>query len=313
MKLVFFGSPDEAVPSLRSLAARGHEVAAGYTQPDRPAGRSKAPRSTPVKEAARECGTLVHMPRTLRDQAVQAELRALGTDAFVVVAYGKLLPPEALAIPRLGVLNVHPSLLPKYRGPSPVQQAVLDGVEETGVTVMLLDEGMDTGPVLSQQRVGLTGDETAGALMARLFDTGAQLLADTLEKYARGEIRPQPQDGSQATVTKLLSREDGEIDWSQPAERIARMVRAYDPWPGTHTRWRGQVLKVLAAAPATASVSPGVLGAPGNVSAAEGGVLVATGGRALRIVRMQLEGKKPASAAEFLRGHSEFANATLPS
>jgi methionyl-tRNA formyltransferase len=293
--------------------ARGHEVAAVYTQPDRPAGRSKAPRPTPVKEAARESGTTVHAPRTLRDPAVQAELRALGADAFVVVAYGKLLPPEVLAIPRLGVLNVHPSLLPRYRGPSPVQQAVLDGVDETGVTVMLLDEGMDTGPVLSQQRVRLTGDETAGALMARLFDTGARLLADTLEKYARGEIRPQPQDGAQATVTKLLNREDGEIDWSQPADRIARMVRAYDPWPGTHTRWRGQVLKVLAVAPVTASVSPGVPGAPGNVSAGRGGILVATGLGPLRIVRLQLEGKKPATADEFLRGHPDFANATVPS
>ncbi|MDP3767790.1 MAG: hypothetical protein Q8S13_07230, partial [Dehalococcoidia bacterium] len=135
----------------------------------------------------------------------------------------------------------------------------------------------------------------------------------TLEKYARGEIKPLPQDDVQATVTKLLSREDGEIDWSQPAERIARMVRAYDPWPGTHTRWRGQVLKVLAAAPATASVSPGVPGPPGKVSAAEGGVLVATGGRPLRVVRMQLEGRKPATAEEFLRGYPEFANATLPS
>lgn len=293
--------------------ARGHEVAAVYTQPDRPAGRSKAPRPTPVKEAARKSGTPVYAPRTLRDPAVQAELRAPGADAFVVVAYGKLLPPEVLAIPRLGVLNLHPSLLPKYRGPSPVQQAVLDGVDETGVTVMLLDEGMDTGPVLSQQRVGLTGEETGGVLMARLFEMGAPLLADTLEKYVRGEIRPQPQDGSQATMTKLLRREDGEIDWSQPAERIARMVRAYDPWPGTHTRWRGQVLKVLAGVPATASVSPGVLGAPGTVSAGEGGILIATGEWTLRIVRMQLEARKPVPAEEFLRGHPEFANAALPS
>lgn len=313
MKLVFFGSPGEAAPSLRRLLARGHEVAAVYTQPDRPAGRSNAPRPTPTKEAATEAGAPVHTPRTLRDPAVQAELRALGADAFVVVAYGKLLSPEVLAIPRLGVLNLHPSLLPRYRGPSPVQQAVLDGAAETGVTVMLLDEGMDTGPVLSQQRMGLTGDEAAGALTARLFETGAPLLVDTLEKYARGEITPRPQDGLQATVTRLLSRGDGEIDWSQPAERIARMVRAYDPWPGTHTRWRGQLLKVLAAAVATAGVSPDAPGAPGKIAAGGGAILIAAGDGPLRIIRLQLEGRNPASAEEFLRGHPEFANATLPS
>ena len=267
MKTVFFGSPDEAVPSLKALLARGHQVAAAFTQPDRPAGRSSAPAPTPVKAAAERAGIPVRSPKTLRDAAVQAELKTYGADAFVVVAYGKLLPPEVLAIPRLGVLNVHPSLLPSYRGPSPVQQAVLDGVEETGVTVMLLDAGMDTGPVLSQRRVPLSGDETAAALMGRLFDEGARLLVDTLERYARGDVRPQAQDDAKATVTKLLNREDGEIDWSKPSVQIARAVRAYDPWPGTHTRWKGQSLKVL-----EVQAVGGRAGEPGTVDVRDGGL-----------------------------------------
>ena len=333
MKIVFFGSPEQAVAALRTLLERGHSVAAVYTQPDRPAGRSRSPAPTPVRQAAEAAGVPVRTPRSLRDATVQVELAAFRADVFVVAAYGKLLPPEALRIPRLGVLNVHPSLLPKYRGPSPVQQTILDGAEQTGVTVMLLDEGMDTGPILAQSApVRLTGAETAGALMARLFELGAGLLADTIEKWARGEITPRPQDNAQATVTKLLSREDGEIDWSQPAQRIARMVRAYDPWPGTHTRWRGRALKVLVAQavpppspstgeePALTTMPIGAKGpgggetrVAGTVSVRDGGVVVATGEGALRLHRLQLEGKKAVSAEEFVRGYPAFPGSALPS
>ncbi len=338
MKLVFFGSPVEAVASLPGVRARGHEVVAVYTRPDRAAGRSSAPLPTPVRAAAEVAGILVRTPKSLRDPAVQAELRAFGADAFIVVAYGRLLPAEVLAVPRLGVLNVHPSLLPAYRGPSPVQQAILDGAEVTGVSVMLLDEGMDTGPVLAQTAVRLSGDETGGSLTASLFELGATLLADTLERYARGEVKAVPQDSALAMVTRLLAREDGEIDWTQPAARIARMVRAYDPWPGTHTRWQGQVLKVLEAT-AQMGINPAVLigerspAVPGTVTVEEEvarttagpdlppgtvldegtALLIATGEGAILVQKLQLEGRKAASAADFLRGHPEIVGATLPS
>ncbi len=308
MRTVFFGSPVEAMPALSAVLASGHKVAAVYTQPDRPAGRSVAPVPTPVKVGAEQAGIPVRTPKTLRDPATQAELNAYGADAFVVVAYGRLLPPEVLSIPRLGVLNVHPSLLPEYRGPSPVQQAILDGAPETGVTVMLLDEGMDTGPVLSQRSVRLQGDETAPALMARLFEEGAQLLVETLDRHSRGNIKPQPQEGARATVTKLLSREDGEIGWAMPAAHIARMVRAYGPWPGTHTRWRGQVLKVLEVRAVAEHA-----GEPGAVSVRGGGLYVATGEGALRVLSLQLEGRKAATGEEFARGHPQAAGSRVPS
>ncbi len=308
MRTVFFGSPEEAVPSLKALLACGHQVATVFTQPDRPAGRSAAPVPTPVKAAAERAGIPVRTPKTLRDPAVQAELRACGADAFVVVAYGRMLPPEVLAIPRLGVLNVHPSLLPGFRGPSPVQQAILDGVDETGVTVMLLDAGMDTGPVLSQQRLRLNGNETAAALTARLFEMGARLLVDTLDRHGRGEAGPQPQDGAKATVTKLLSREDGEIDWSKTARQIARRVRAYDPWPGTSTRWRGKTLKILEAQAVDERA-----GEPGMVSVRDGGLYIAAGEGSLRALRLQLEGRKAGTAEEFVRGHPQAAGSSVPS
>jgi methionyl-tRNA formyltransferase len=257
--------------------------------------------------AADAAGLPVFTPRSLRDPAVLAALRQHAADAFVVAAYGKLLPAEVLGMPRLGVLNVHPSLLPKYRGPSPVQQAILDGVSESGVSVMLLDEGMDTGPVLAQERVRLRGDETGGALTAALFERGAALLVETLEKWATGEVRPVAQDESQATVTKLLAREDGQVDWTRPAEQIARMVRAYDPWPGTHTTWNGKVLKVLAAAASDEAAGP-----PGAVSMRDGGLVVGTGRGALVIARLQLEGRREATAVEFVRGYPGIAGAALP-
>ncbi len=308
MKLVFFGSPVEAVVSLELLLQRGHDIVAVYSQPDKPAGRAASPVPTPVKAAATTRGIDVRTPLSLRDATTQAALKALGADAFVVVAYGKLLPAAVLTMPRLGVLNVHPSLLPKHRGPSPVQQAILDGASHTGVTVMLLDEGMDTGPVLAQSEpIEIGEDETCPELMVRLFARGAVLLADTLEQLGRGAVAPIPQDPSKATLTKLLSRENGEIDWSLPAVRTARMVRAYDPWPGTQTRWRGKALKVLEARVASARST----GAPGTVTVSEGRLLVATGEGALEVARLQLEGKRAVTAADFLRGHPDIAGRIL--
>lgn len=313
LHLVFFGSPEFAVPSLRSLLGRGHRIAAVYTQPDRPAGRLNTPVATPVRSAAEAAGIPVRTPKSLRNEAEQAALAALDADAFVVVAFGRLLPEPVLAIPRLGVLNVHPSLLPLYRGPSPVQQAILDGAAKTGVSVMLLDEGMDTGPVLAQVEVPLEGTETGGSLTSGLFETGAGLLVETLDRHARGEITPQQQDSSRATVTSLLERSDGEINWAEPAEHIARMVRAYDPWPGTFTRWRGQVLKVLEAWPEGVSRAEAGEAKPGAVVASDSLLSVQTGQGAINIHRLQLEGKKAVAAGEFIRGYPAIAGSTLPS
>ncbi len=308
-RVIFFGSPAGAGRVLREVVSAGHEVAAVYTQPPRAAGRSKEPVSTPVEAAARQLGLVVRTPVGLRDAEAQRDLSGFGADVFLVAGYGRLLPAAVLDMPPLGVLNVHPSLLPRHRGPSPVATAILEGDRETGVTVMLLDEGMDTGPVLAQSAPVEIGPSTTGSsLTERLFEIGASLLVSTLARWVSGEIEPRPQDESRATVSRLLKRADGEINWSEPAERIERMVRAYDAWPGAYTRWSGKNLKVLEAA-----LAGEVAGRPGEVSVADGEIAVATGSGALSIVRLQLEGRRPASAAEFARGYPALDGSSLPS
>ncbi|MEX0761948.1 MAG: methionyl-tRNA formyltransferase [Dehalococcoidia bacterium] len=312
MRIVFFGSPIDAAPSLRVLQEGGHEIACVYTQPDRPAGRAREPVPTPVRQAAVGLGIPTRTPKSLRDESVQAELASLSADVFVVVAYGRILPPPVLAMPRLGVLNVHPSMLPRYRGPSPVASAILDGAKATGVTIMLLDEGMDTGPILLQSEpVPLRGDETTGDLTRRLFEMGVEMLPGALDGLEAGTVRPREQDDSQATVTRLLSREDGALDWRRPAEHLERMVRAHDPWPGTHTSWKGKGLKVLEAQVAVGDAAPG--GQPGRVTVHNGRMFVSAGDGALELLRVQLEGRRPVDSAEFLRGYPEVNGSVLPS
>lgn len=309
VRAVFFGSPDGAARVLREVVSAGHEVVAVYTQPPRAAGRSKEPVSTPVEAAARQLGLDVRNPAGLRGAEVQHDLSTLDADVFLVAGYGRLLPKAVLDMPALGVLNVHPSLLPRHRGPSPVATAILDGDRETGVTVMLLDEGMDTGPLVAQSAPVEIGPMTTGsALTEELFEIGATLLVSTLARWESGEIEQRPQDESRATVSRLLKRADGEIDWSESAQRIERMARAYDAWPGAYTRWAGKSLKVLEAVLGGAAA-----GRPGDVSVADGGIAVATGAGALSIVRLQLEGRRPASAAEFVRGYPALDGASLPS
>lgn len=308
-RLVFFGSPHEATHSLRRLLEGGHDIVAAYTQPDRIASRGGRISPTPVKEIAVERGILVRTPASLRPAEVAAELAAWGAEAFVVVAYGKLLPPQVLAIPRLGVLNLHPSLLPRHRGPSPVATAILEGDRRTGVTVMLLDEGMDTGPLLAQSEpVPIEADMTRTGLSDRLFKLGAELLAGTLERYVAGDVAARPQDESEATLTRRLKRSDGEIDWTDPADSLERMIRAYEPWPGTFTQWQGKTLKILAGRAVEAEAL-----SPGRVGSKAGRLLVGTGRGALQVDRMQLEGRRAVSAEEFLRGHSDIEGETLPS
>ena len=306
MRIVFMGTPDIAVPVLCQLIEAGHEIAAVYSQPDRPAGRGRKLVPTPTKNFAGEYGIEVRQPSSLRSEAECAGLASLSPEVVVVAAYGLFLPPEALEIPPLGCLNIHPSLLPRYRGPSPVVSAIINGDDETAVTVMKLDEGMDSGPILAQKQVPIDERDTGPELTRRLFDLGASLLAKTLPGWASGSIQASPQDESQATFTTLVKKEDGEIDWTDNAERIARMVRAYEPWPGTFTYWDGKLLKILDATSTAGSASPGHV-----VGLNDGGIGIGTGDGVLAVDRLQIEGRRPSDAQDFVRGYPAFVGSAL--
>ena len=306
MRIVFMGTPDFAVPVLSRLAEAGHEIAAVYSQPDRPAGRGRRLVETPTKRFAGEYRIEVRQPSSLRSEAECAGLASLSPEVVVVAAYGLFLPPEALEIPPLGCLNIHPSLLPRYRGPSPVVSAILNGDDETGVTIMKLDEGMDSGPLLAQAKVQLGSRETGTELTRRLFDIGADLLVDTLPGWASGDIPAVPQEESRATFTTLVKKEDGEIDWTHDAVRTARMVRAYEQWPGTFTHWDGKLLKILGATFTTGHAPPGhVVGLDGD------GIGIGTGDGFLSVDRLQIEGRRPSDAQDFVRGYPAFVGSAL--
>ncbi len=308
-RIIFFGTPEPAAKALRALVKNGHEVVAVFTQPDRVSGRSRKPRPTPVNEAAVELGLPVHTPRGLRDDDVLSDLASTTADISVVLAYGRILPPAILALPARGVLNVHPSLLPLYRGPSPVVTAIREGASETGVSVMLLDEGMDTGPVIAQSAsVPITESDTAESLTDQLFRMGVDLLVETIPAWERGDIEAVPQDDALATVTSLVEKSDGELDFGEPALHITRATRAYHPWPGTFTHWDGKLLKIL-----EASVSgTGENLRPGVVSIDDGRLIIGTGEGSLDVSRLQLEGRAAVSAADFLRGYPAIEGASLP-
>jgi methionyl-tRNA formyltransferase len=309
MRTVFMGTPGFSVPVLVALLDAGHEVVGVYTQPDRPVGRRRQPAPSPVKEAAVECGLPIFQPPSLKRSEAQDELAELTPDVIVVAAYGLFLPKATLDLPPLGCLNVHPSLLPKYRGPSPVAAAILSGDTDTGVTIIKLDEGMDTGPIIAQRETAISLEEDGAGLTSRLFEMGAELMVDTLPESAAGRIPAVPQDNADATTTSLLKREDGEIDWNQDAARIARQLRAYQPWPGLFTRWRGKLLKITEAAEVTGHSTDAV---PGQVIAlSSGGLGVATAHGTLEVRRLQLEGSRASDAAEFLRGHTNIVGAVL--
>lgn len=316
MRLVFMGTPAAAVPTLAALrAAPGLEVAGVYTAPDRPRGRGRALEPTPVKAAALDLALPVFQPHSLRAAAARQELAALQPEIVVVAAYGKLLPPEVLAIPPHGCLNLHPSLLPKHRGPSPVAAAILEGAAATGVTLMLLDAGMDSGPILAQREYPLTGRETAADLTDALFALGTQLLLDNLEPWVSGQLAARPQDDARATVTRKLERADGLADWRQPAAVLERMSRAFTPWPGLAAHWQGKALRLLAATVVDHPDPPDPpAAAPGRVVALplpETPAAIGTGQGLLALQRVQLEGRRPASAADFLRGYPDFIGSQL--
>ena len=301
-RIVFLGTPIFALPALRRLCATEHDVVGVYSQPDRPAGRGRRVREAPVKADAAARGLLVVTPMSFKSEAAVEELAALRPELLVIVAYGKLLPATVLAIPPKGTLNLHPSLLPKYRGPSPIIGAILAGDTETGVTVMVLDEGMDSGPIVAQVREPIRSSDTATTLGERLSEKGAELLVETLGGWLEGTAPAVAQDDAEATYCKLVKKEQGRIDWSKDAGEIARQVRAYDPWPGSYTLWGGLRIAVL-----EAMVIEGRGGGPGTVFAAEQGALlgVITGEGALGVRRLQPEGKRAMSAREFLAGRAQ--------
>ena len=308
LRVIFMGTPAFAVPAIDALLDIGCEVAGVYTQPDRRSGRGRRVTASPVKDAALERGLPVFQPASLRrDEAARRQLASLQPDLIVVAAYGLFLPPDTLRVPPLGALNIHPSLLPRHRGPSPVATAILEGDSVTGVTVMQLDEGMDSGPVIAQRQYPIDPEETADQLTARLFEEGADLLADTIPLWRSGKVDAVPQKEGDATVTKLLRREDGLIDWTQTAEYIARQVRAYQPWPGSFTRWGQRQLKVLEAAAAEA---PDEFAA-GTALEVSQGIGVATGDGVLMLRRVQVEGRQAADIGDFVRGYSDFVGSLL--
>ena len=320
MRAVFMGTPAYAVPVLEGLEKSDQlEIVGVYTPPDRPRGRGQALEASPVKPAALDAGLPVFQPASLRSRQVQEELADLRPDVAVVAAYGKLLPPAVLELPRHGCLNIHPSLLPRYRGPSPVVTTLLDGVATTGVTLMLLDEGMDTGPILAQRTVELRGDETAGGLTAELFKRGGELLLDTLPAWTSGRLDAMSQDNEVATVTRKIERNDGLADWSKSAADLERRWRAFTPWPGIFTHWEGKVLRLTEVTavtqPATGSLEAGSPETePGLVLAltsAEAPLGIATASGVLGLKSVQLEGRRNVTAAEFLRGYPHFPGCRL--
>jgi len=312
MSIIFIGTPEFAVPSLRRLAGSGYRISAVVTQPDRRAGRGRSTRASPVKKAALELGIEVLQPATLRDKGEIERIAALHPEVMAAVAYGQILRPDVLAIAPRGVVNVHPSLLPRYRGASPIQSAILSGDDVTGVTIMLMDARMDSGPVLAQQKVAIETNDTGGTLSARLADVGAQLLSDALRAWLDGDVQAQAQDESKATVTRLLSKDDGRIDWSESAVQISRQVRAFDPWPGSYTTLRGEKLIIWRGLPVEdgQSSNPGELleltGQPTNPR-----IAVATGDGMLELLDVQREGRKRVSAADFARGTRDLVGSRL--
>lgn len=291
LRLAFMGSPAFAVPALQALHAAGHAIAAAYTQPPRPAGRGHALRASPVQQAAEALGIPVRAPARLRgDAAAEAAFRALDLDAAVVVAYGQILPPAWLAAPRRGCLNIHASLLPRWRGAAPIQAAILAGDAESGVTVMQMDAGLDTGPMLLREAVAITETTTCASLHDALAALGARLIVRALAENPPAVA----QDGARATYAPKLDRAQARLDWTGTATALARQVRAFDPWPGTVTRLDGAPLKVLAAEPAEGSGPPG--------HALDDRLTIACGTGALRLLRVQAPGRAALSADAFLRG-----------
>lgn len=310
-RIIFMGTPEFAVPSLEALIRSSYQVVVVYTQPDRKAGRGQAITSSPVKQLALAQGLEIVQPESLKVAGTVERLAGFAPELIVVAAFGQILPDAILDLPKLGCLNVHPSLLPRYRGASPIATAILQGDEITGVTIMLLDAGMDTGPILNQREMPISADDTTGSLASKLAQAGAQLLVETLPLWIDGQIKPQPQEENRASYSKVISKSDGEIDWRLSTLELWRRVRAFDPWPGCYTWWRGKRLKLGQVVPLYGEIS----GQPGEVIAlsppATAMVGVGTGDGVLGLLGVQLEGKREMSADEFMRGQRDFIGSRL--
>lgn len=304
------GTPDFALPALDYLVSSEYELVAVYTQPDKASGRGRSSLTSPVKKAALDNGLEVFQPVSLKQAKEREKLARLSPGVIVTAAYGQLLPGNILDIPSYGCLNIHPSLLPRHRGPSPVAATILAGDETAGVSIMLMDEGMDTGPVITRQKCPLSLEDTTGSLTRKLANIGAKLLKQTLPLWLGGEITPEPQEEEKATYSRLIRKGEGRIDWQRPADELGRRVRAFQPWPACNTTWRGKILKVVSAFPLPGSGEPGHVVAVQEKQGISLGVQTGEGILGLR--QLQLEGKRVMTAEEFVRGQKDFIGAFLP-
>jgi methionyl-tRNA formyltransferase len=302
MRIIFCGTPEFAVPSLRRLVAEpGISVEAVITQPDRPRGRGQHVSGSPVKEAALAADLHVYQPEAIKSDSAQEFLKRVAPDAVVIIAYGQIVPAHLLVIPRLGWINLHASLLPRYRGAAPIHWAIANGETVTGLSTMQIDAGMDTGPILLQRELEIGPDETSPELAARMRAMGAELVVESLLRFERGEIQPAPQDSQRASYAKILKKEDGRIDWAHTAQQIYNRMRGFTPWPGTYTTFRGQTCHLWArpggGADAEGHKKPGEI-----VTAAKQICAVCSEGTRLRLEFVQMEGRKRISAQEFANG-----------
>ena len=311
MRVLFLGTPEFAVPPLEKLVQEHWPVVAVYTRPDKPGGRGRSLVMSPVKMAALGSDLPVVQPESLKGEAAVKQLAGFKPDVLVVAAYGQILPQAVLDIPQYGCLNIHPSLLPRYRGASPVAASILAGEETTGVTFMLMDRGLDTGPILVQEKMAISPQDTTGSLSARLSDMAAQMLPGVLDRWVRGEITPRPQNEAGATYSAALKKEAGEIDWQLPAADIGRRVRAFQPWPGAYTILVGKRLEIIEAVALPKEEECGA----GEVVAVKQREIpfgIGTGGGTLGILRVQLQGKRALPAGDFLRGQRQLIGTVLP-